>query len=125
MEVGVEVGLRRRGDGGVGRQLSAALLADQRRSHVPLPQLQPKELTGKMLRQFSLDKTADGKEILLCSVSRKDELGNAVQRWVWVVAAEEVPAFFDKHGGSRGQGWSCPALLFHHVRVGWGWADMM
>ncbi|PSC75027.1 formin-binding 4-like isoform X2 [Micractinium conductrix] len=76
---------------------------------------QPKELSNRLLRQFHLDKTIDGKEVLLRSVSRNDELGIAVSRKVLVVAAEEVPAFFAKHHGIQGQGWNSPARLFHHL----------
>lgn len=79
--------------------------------------MQPKELDNKILRQFRLDKTIDGSEVLLRSVTRKDELGTPEQRWVRVVAAEEVPAFFAKHHGAEGQGWNSPARLFHHVRA--------
>ncbi|PSC74472.1 KRAB-A domain-containing 2-like [Micractinium conductrix] len=75
----------------------------------------PKELSNRLLRQFHLDKTIDGKEVLLRSVSRNDELGIAVSRKVLVVAAEEVPAFFAKHHGIQGQGWNSPARLFHHL----------
>ncbi|PSC73808.1 iron starvation induced [Micractinium conductrix] len=50
---------------------------------------QPKELSNRLLRQFHLEKTIDGKEVLLRSVSRNDELGIAVSRKVLVVAAEE------------------------------------
>ena len=84
---------------------------------VRCPRLQPKELSNRLLRQFHLDKTIDGKEVLLRSVSRNDELGIAVSRKVLVVAAEEVPAFFAKHHGIQGQGWNSPARLFHHVRA--------
>ncbi|PSC73817.1 KRAB-A domain-containing 2-like [Micractinium conductrix] len=77
--------------------------------------LAPKELSNRLLRQFHLDKTIDGKEVLLRSVSRNDELGIAVSRKVLVVAAEEVPAFFAKHHGIQGQGWNSPARLFHHL----------
>ncbi|PSC70408.1 flagellar associated [Micractinium conductrix] len=76
---------------------------------------QPKELSNRLLRQFHLEKTIDGKEVLLRSVSRNDELGIAVSRKVLVVAAEEVPAFFAKHHGIQGQGWNSPARLFHHL----------
>ena len=55
---------------------------------VRCPRLQPKELSNRLLRQFHLDKTIDGKEVLLRSVSRNDELGIAVSRKVLVV----VPA---------------------------------
>ncbi|PSC68607.1 Extracellular basic protease [Micractinium conductrix] len=75
----------------------------------------PKELSNRLLRQFHLEKTIDGKEVLLRSVSRNDELGIAVSRKVLVVAAEEVPAFFAKHHGIQGQGWNSPARLFHHL----------
>ncbi|PSC68796.1 KRAB-A domain-containing 2-like [Micractinium conductrix] len=75
----------------------------------------PKELSNRLLRQFHLDKTIDGKEVLLRSVSRNDELGIAVSRKVLVVAAEEVPAFFAKHHGIQGQGWNSPARLLHHL----------
>ena len=44
---------------------------------VRCPRLQPKELSNRLLRQFHLDKTIDGKEVLLRSVSRNDELGIA------------------------------------------------
>ena len=79
--------------------------------------MQPKELSKRLLRQFYLDTTIDCKEVLLRSVSRNDELGSAVSLKVWVVAAEEVPAFFAKHDGIQGQGWNSPARLFHQVRA--------
>jgi hypothetical protein len=91
---------------------------------VRCPRLQPKELSNRLLRQFHLDKTIDGKEVLLRSVSRNDELGIAVSRKVLVVAAEEVPAFFAKHHGIQGQGWNSPARLFHHVRAPWWWCRL-
>ncbi|PSC67545.1 exosome complex component RRP42 [Micractinium conductrix] len=81
-------------------------------------QMAPKELSNRLLRQFHLDKTIDGKEVLLRSVSRNDELGIAVSRKVLLVAAEEVPAFFAKHHGIQGQGWNSPARLFHHEAAG-------
>lgn len=84
---------------------------------LPCPRMQIKELDNKIVRQFRLDKTIDGKEVLLRSVTRKDELGSPVHRWVVVVPAEEVPAFFAKHHGIQGQGWNSPARLFHHVRA--------
>ena len=70
-----------------------------------------------MLRQLYLDKTIDCKEVLLRYVSRNNQLGSVVSCKVWVVAAEEVPAFFAKHDGIQGQGWNSPARLFHHVRA--------
>ena len=82
---------------------------------VRCPRLQPKELS-RLLRQFHLDKTIDGKEVLLRSVSRNDDLGIAVSRKVLVVAAEEVPAFFAKHHGIQGQGWNSPARLCRPVQ---------
>ncbi|PSC70172.1 Protease [Micractinium conductrix] len=99
-------GRRRRGAGG-----------DQEDAELVLPRwdVEPKELSNRLLRQFHLDKTIDGKEVLLRSVSRNDELGIAVSRKVLVVAAEEVPAFFAKHHGIQGQGWNSPARLFHHL----------
>ncbi|PSC74148.1 DEAD-box ATP-dependent RNA helicase 24 [Micractinium conductrix] len=98
-------GRRRRGAGG-----------DQEDAELVLPRwdVEPKELS-RLLRQFHLDKTIDGKEVLLRSVSRNDDLGIAVSRKVLVVAAEEVPAFFAKHHGIQGQGWNSPARLFHHL----------
>ena len=36
---------------------------------VRCPRLQPKELSNRLLRQFHLEKTIDGKEVLLRSVS--------------------------------------------------------
>ncbi|PSC73086.1 KRAB-A domain-containing 2-like [Micractinium conductrix] len=101
-----ERGRRRRGAGG-----------DQEDAELVLPRwdVEPKELSNRLLRQFHLDKTIDGKEVLLRSVSRNDELGIAVSRKVLVVAAEEVPAFFAKHHGIQGQGWNSPARLFHHL----------
>ncbi|PSC73448.1 chloroplastic-like isoform X1 [Micractinium conductrix] len=94
-------GRRRRGAGG-----------DQEDAELVLPRwdVEPKELS-RLLRQFHLDKTIDGKEVLLRSVSRNDDLGIAVSRKVLVVAAEEVPAFFAKHHGIQGQGWNSPARL--------------
>lgn len=68
-----------------------------------------------MLREFHMDKKVDGTDVLLRSVTRKDELGNVVSRKVLVVAAEDVPAFLAKHHGMQGQGWNSPARLFHHV----------
>ncbi|PSC75698.1 KRAB-A domain-containing 2-like isoform A [Micractinium conductrix] len=99
-------GRRRRGAGG-----------DQEDAELVLPRwdVEPKELSNRLLRQFHLEKTIDGKEVLLRSVSRNDELGIAVSRKVLVVAAEEVPAFFAKHHGIQGQGWNSPARLFHHL----------
>ncbi|PSC69351.1 zinc finger domain containing [Micractinium conductrix] len=90
---------------------------DQEDAELVLPRwdVEPKELSNRLLRQFHLDKTIDGKEVLLRSVSRNDELGIAVSRKVLVVAAEEVPAFFAKHHGIQGQGWNSPARLFHHL----------
>ena len=77
-----------------------------------------------MLREFHMDKTVDGKDVLLRSVSRRDELGIAVSRKVLVVAAEDVPAFLAKHHGMQGQGWNSPARLFHHVSdEGWNASD--
>ncbi|PSC70012.1 leucine-rich repeat family [Micractinium conductrix] len=98
--------------------LTQQLLLKRGQWHLPrAPQdcPQPKELSNRLLRQFQLDKTIDGKEVLLRSVSRNDELGIAVSRKVLVVAAEEVPAFFAKHHGIQGQGWNSPARLFHHL----------
>ena len=73
-------------------------------------------MTSKTLRQFRIDKTIDGKDILLRSVIRR-QAGNSVHRWVVVVPAEEVPAFFAKHGGAHGQGFNSSARLFTHVGV--------
>ncbi|PSC71950.1 50S ribosomal L22 [Micractinium conductrix] len=108
-------GRRRRGAGG-----------DQEDAELVLPRwdVEPKELSNRLLRQFHLEKTIDGKEVLLRSVSRNDELGIAVSRKVLVVAAEEVPAFFAKHHGIQGQGWNSPARLFHHRLFGQGAAEI-
>lgn len=72
-------------------------------------------MNNKMLRQFKLDRTIDGKDVLLRSVARQNELKQPVQRWVVVVPAEEVPAFIAKHAGINGQGFTAPGRLWTHV----------
>ena len=74
-------------------------------------------MTAKTARQFKVAITLDGEEVLLRSVTRQDESGTGIQRWVRVVAAEEVPTFFAKHHGRLGQGFTGADRFFHHVRA--------
>lgn len=67
-----------------------------------------------MCRGFKVDALIDGTPILMRSVIRvEDKIPH--QRWLPVIAAEDVPAFFEKRYGELGQGFPGAASFFTHV----------